>query len=449
MKKSSSNTIAAISTPLSSGAISIVRLSGEQALNVADRVFVSTKGQKPSSFTPRMMTLGTFDAGSFKEQCMCVVFKAPNSFTGEDLVEFQCHGGVTLTKGILSSLLDNGARLAEPGEFTKRAFMNGKMALSDAEGLMDVINAESEAEIRAGYALMTGELSKTAFKAQEELVDILSEIEVSFDYPEETIEYITKSNAKKRLEKLYSTISHVLNTSKAGQMIKDGVKVAIIGKPNVGKSSLLNRLAGDEKAIVTPIAGTTRDVIETSISINGLKFNLFDTAGIRDTTDTVEQIGVDKAKNVLKSADIVLFIKDNEKDTKEDLETYSLIKNTPHLTIINKADKLKDITDTKEKMYISALNGYNIDKLTKKLFSMADGDKSMSDSLIIASNRHIEALRAAKEHIGNAINAINEYTLDLITIDLKSAYEALGEITGSTTGEDIIDAIFSKFCLGK
>jgi len=449
MKNSKSNTIAAISTPLASGAISIVRLSGEDAVAIADKVFVSSKNTLPSSFTPRMMMLGTFDAKIFKEQAMCVLFRAPNSFTGEDLVEFQCHGGVTLTKGILSALLSSGARLAEPGEFTKRAFTNGKMALSDAEGLMDVINAESEAEIRAGYALMTGELSKTAFAAQNELIDILSEIEVSFDYPEETIEYITKSKAKSRLEKISKTLCKVLSTSHAGQMISSGVKVAIVGKPNVGKSSLLNRLAKDEKAIVTPIAGTTRDVIEATISINGLKFNLFDTAGLRETSDTVEQIGVDRAKNILKSADIVLFVKDSESEDAEDKETLNLIKNRPHLVLINKSENLKNAKDSENMLYISALSGKNIEKLSDKLYELAGADKSMSDSLIIASNRHIEALRVAKEHIDNAIEAIASFTLDLVTIDLNLAYEALGEITGTTTSEEILNAIFSKFCLGK
>ena len=446
MKNLCSNTIAAISTPLSSGAISVVRMSGQEAVQIADKVFSTKDGRTPSSFTPRMMTFGTFDAGSFKEKALCVVFKAPHSFTGEDIVEFQCHGGVTLTKGILQALLNSGAVLAKPGEFTKRAFMNGKMALSDAEGMMDMINAESEAEIRAGYNLLSGELSKTAFSAQKELVDILSEIEVSFDYPEETILYITKSNAKNRLEELSKTLDKVLKTSSAGQMVKNGVSVAIVGKPNVGKSSLLNKLVMDEKAIVTPIAGTTRDVIEATLSINGLKFNLYDTAGIHETKDQIEKIGVDKAKNIIKGADIVLFVKDSDNFDKE---VEDLLKKHKHLIIINKSDKLKNFKDTEDTIHVSALKGENIEKVANKLYSLACEDKAMQDGLMVASERHISALKQAKENIDNAIAEIDNFTLDLITIDLNLAYQALGEITGSTTSEDIIDAIFSKFCLGK
>lgn len=449
MKSIMNQTIAVISTPLSSGAISIVRMSGPQAVEIADKVFVAKNGKTPSGFTPRMMMFGNFKAENFEEQALCVVFKAPYSFTGEDIVEFQCHGGVTLTKGILSTLLNKGARLAQPGEFTKRAFMNGKMALSDAEGMMDMINAESEAEIRAGYNLLSGELSKTAFSAQKDLIDILSEIEVSFDYPEETILYITKSNAKQRLVELSGTLDSVLKTSSAGQMIKNGVNVAIVGKPNVGKSSLLNKLVMDEKAIVTPIAGTTRDVIEATLFINGLKFNLYDTAGIHETQDQIEKIGVDKAKNIIKGADIVLFVKDSDNFDDDDKQVEQQLKNQKHIIVINKADKLKAYKDTDQTIHISALKGENIEKLINKLYSLACEDKAMQDGLMIASERHITALKQAKDNIDNAIQEIDNFTLDLITIDLNLAYQAFGEITGSTTSEEIIDAIFSKFCLGK
>lgn len=449
MENKSTNTIVAISTPLSSGAISIVRMSGDNALQIADKVFESKNKQKPSSFTPRMMMLGTFNSQGFKEQALCVVFKNPNSFTGEDMVEFQCHGGVLITKGILSTLIENGARLATPGEFTKRAFVNGKMALSDAEGMMDMINAQSEAEIRAGYNLLSGELSKTAFAAQEELIDILSEIEVSFDYPEETIEYITKTNAKDRLTDLYNEIKKVVDSSSTGKMIKDGVNVVILGKPNVGKSSLLNALIKDEKAIVTPIAGTTRDIIEAALSINGLKFNLYDTAGIRETVDEVEKIGVDKAKNTINAADIILFVKDSEEDDEEDKDVKKLLKNRKHIIVINKSDKTGDFENKDNTIKISALKKQNIDSLLNKLYNLASENKDMSGGLIIANERHIDALSRAKEHLKEAITAIDDFSLDIVTIDINLAYSALGEITGNTTNEEILNAIFSKFCLGK
>lgn len=449
MKNLYTDTIVAISTPLASGAISIVRLTGDNALTIADKLFTSKNNKKPSSLTPRMMTLGTFNAKGFNEQLLCVVFKAPNSFTGENMVEFQCHGGVLITKGILSACIESGARLATAGEFTKRAFLNGKMALADAEGMMDMINAQSEAEIRAGYNLLSGELSKTAFEAQTELTDILAEIEVSFDYPEETIEFITKSNAKERLLNIQTKINNVLANASTGKIIKDGVNVAILGKPNVGKSSLLNKLIKDEKAIVTPIAGTTRDVIEGTMSINGLRFNLYDTAGIRETDDQVEQIGVNKAKNIINSADIILFLKESDKEDEQDKEVANLLKDKKHLIIINKSDKTGNYQQEKNIIRISALENKNIDKVTEALYELASEGKTLSGGLIITNERHQDALLRANSHLQEAINAIDEYSLDLVTIDINLAYSALGEITGNTTNEEILNAIFSKFCLGK
>ena len=448
MENMQNETIVGISTPLSSGAISIVRMSGEKAIEIADKVFKSSKNLTPSSFTPRMLTLGTFFANNFNEQALCVVFKAPSSYTGENMVEFQCHGGVLITKGILSTLIENGARLATAGEFTKRAFLNGKMALSDAEGMMDMINAQSEAEIRAGYNLLTGQLSKTASKTQKELIDLLSEIEVSFDYPEEDIEYTTKNKVKTKLEELTSSINNVLKNSQNSKIIKEGVNVVILGKPNVGKSSLLNALLKDEKAIVTEVAGTTRDIIEGSFSINGLRFNLYDTAGIHETTDKVEKIGVDKAKNAISSADIVLFVKDSEL-TQEDKEINELLKGKEHLTIINKADKTGNYSSNDSTIRLSALKKQNIELLTNKLYEIATKNMASQGGLILANERHIDALSRAYGHLKDALKALDNYSLDVVSIDINLAYRALGEITGTTTNEEILDAIFSKFCLGK
>lgn len=449
MKSLQSDTIVGISTPLSSGAISIVRMSGEKAIEIADKVFESTKSNHPSNFAPRMLVLGTFKATKFNEQALCVVFKAPSSYTGENMVEFQCHGGVLITKGILSTLIENGARLATAGEFTKRAFLNGKMALSDAEGLMDMINAQSEAEIRAGYNLLTGQLSKTASETQKELIDLLSEIEVSFDYPEEDIEYTTKNKVKTKLEELTSSINNVLKNSQSSKIIKEGVNVVILGKPNVGKSSLLNALLKDEKAIVTEVAGTTRDIIEGSFSINGLRFNLYDTAGIHETTDKVEKIGVDKAKNAISSADIVLFVKDSEQLTQEDKEINKLLKGKEHLTIINKADKTGNYSSNDSTIRLSALKKQNIELLTNKLYEIATKNMASQGGLILANERHVDALSRAYGHLKDALKALDNYSLDVVSIDINLAYRALGEITGTTTNEEILDAIFSKFCLGK
>ena len=328
--------------------------------------------------------------------------------------------------------------------------MNGKMSLASAEGMMDMINAESEAEIRAGYNLLKGELSVLAENAQKELTDLLSEIEVSFDYPEETIEYVTKKTVKDRLEILNKQISSTLDTATTGRLLKNGVNVLILGKPNAGKSSLLNRLLSYERAIVTDIAGTTRDTIEDTFIINGTKFNIIDTAGIRNTEDTVEKIGVDKAKARIDGADIILFVKDaSTKDTAEDKEIKSLIKDKNHIIVLNKTDLISEKIEPKEnEILISAKNNIGIDNLKNKLYELSNTSPAMHSNIIITNERHKDALTRANQSICNAIENM-EMSLDLISIDLKLAYSALGEITGNTTGEDIIDAIFSKFCLGK
>jgi tRNA modification GTPase len=347
--------------------------------------------------------------------------------------------------------LDHGARLATNGEFTKRAFLNGKMSLSSAEGMMDMINAESDAEVRAGYELLTGNLSKLAYSSQEELTDILSEIEVSFDYPEEIIEYITKAKAKERLQKLSDEMEQVIETSETGKMIKSGINVLIIGKPNVGKSSLLNNLLQKEKAIVTDVAGTTRDTIEGTFLLDDIKINLIDTAGIHNTEDKVEKIGVDKAKNLITRADIVLFLIDSNREyDKEDEEIFNSIQNTKYIIIRTKTDlEEKNQKHFENEIEISALTGNGIDKLKNQILQLTKIANLSSGSVIITNERHKNALIRANESLKRAIFNIEQDSLDLISIDIKQAYIDIGEITGNTTSEEIIDAIFSKFCLGK
>ena len=445
------DTIVAISTGSTNGAISIVRMSGEKATDIADKIFVSNKNKRPSSFAPRYMQLGTITTKNFNEQAMCVVFCAPNSYTGENLVELQCHGGLKIAQGILEECMNNGARLANNGEFTKRAFINGKMSLASAEGVMDMINAESDAQVRAGYDLLSGTLSKEALNLQNELTDILSDIEVSFDYPEEEIEYITKTKVQQRLTKISEQLSRYIATADTGKILSGGINVLIVGKPNVGKSSLLNALLARERAIVTNVPGTTRDTVEDSFSINGIKVNIIDTAGIHETADFVEKIGVEKSKQLINIADIVLFVTDGSAtETAEDKEIFNLIKNKPFIKIANKADiaTKKGFAD-KNTAVISSVTGQGIEELKQRIYKEFANPNIMESSIIITNSRHKQALENALEHINNALNAVNMQTLDLISIDLKLAYSALGEITGNTTGEDIIDAIFSKFCLGK
>lgn len=445
------DSIVAISTGASSGAISIVRMTGSDAISIADKIFSSTKNKKPSSFTPRMLVLGTIQTKNFNEQALCVVFKNPASYTGEDMVEFQCHGGTQIAKGVLRECLSQGARLATNGEFTKRAFLNGKVTLSSAEGMMDMINAESDAEVRAGYGLLSGKLSKLATDSQKELTDILSEIEVSFDYPEETIEYITKAKVKERLSLLAETIGDVLATCDAGKIIKSGINVLIVGKPNVGKSSLLNNLLERERAIVTDVAGTTRDSIEETFMLGDVKINLTDTAGIHETADIVEKIGVDKAKSLIEQADIVLFLVDSSrKFTEEDQMIFDSIQNKKHIVVKTKSDltKANDLHFDGE-VEISAVTNEGISSLKNKILELTEISGLSNGSVIITNERHREALEQAYNFISNAIQNISDDTLDLVSIDIKSAYIEIGKITGNTTSEDIIDAIFTKFCLGK
>ncbi len=451
MEISNKDTIVAISTGSSSGAISIVRMSGENAVNIADQMFFTRKNLTAKNLTPRMLTLGTIKTSAFSEQAMCVVFKAPHTYTGEDLVEFQCHGGTQIANGIMKECIKLGARLATNGEFTKRAFLNGKMSLSSAEGMMDMINAESDAEIRAGFKLLSGNLSKLAFDAADELTDILSEIEVSFDYPEETIEYITKANVKERLVSLSNKIGEVLKTSKAGSLIKSGINVLIVGRPNVGKSSLLNFLLQKERAIVTDVAGTTRDTIEDSFLLGDVKVNLIDTAGIHDTADKVEKIGVDKAKNLIKQADIVLFLVDSSRAfSKEDQEIYDSIQGSKYIVLKTKSDlESKNDKAFENEIQISTETGAGTDELKNKILELTQISSIPADSVIITNERHKDALARAKKALDTAAKNISGDTLDLVSIDIKDAYSAIGEITGNTTSEEIIDAIFKKFCLGK
>ncbi len=445
------DTIVAISTGASSGAVSIVRLSGEKSLEIADQIFASKNKELPSNFVPRMLNLGIIKTENFSEQALCVVFKGPRSYTGEDVVEFQCHGGTQIANGIMQTCISFGARPATNGEFTKRAFLNGKMSLASAEGMMDMINAESDAEIRAGFNLLTGTLSKLAHDSQAELTDIMSEIEVSFDYPEESIEFITKAKAKERLKLLNDNISKVLSTCEVGKIIKSGINVLILGRPNVGKSSLLNFLLNRERAIVTDVAGTTRDTIEDSFMLGDIKINLIDTAGIHSTDDKVEKIGVDKAKSLVGAADIVLFLVDSSRPlSSEDKEIFDLIQGTKFIVLKTKSDLTCQNNQLFEnEIAISTANGNGFETLKSKILELTHLSNLSSDSLVITNERHKNALTRASESLKRAIDSISANSLDLVSIDIKQAYLELGEITGSTTSEEIIDAIFSKFCLGK
>lgn len=442
--------IASISTPLGTGAISIVRLSGENCLDFALEFFKNKKLTK-ENIKPRYLYLGDFLSKEIKEKCLMVYFKGPNSFTGEDMVEFQIHGGEFLTQEILKKLIESGASLAENGEFSKRAFLNGKLSLDEAEGIVDVIDATSKAELKAGYELMQGKLFKTVQTLQNMLTETIARIEVTLDYPEHDDEEIEKAHAKTVLENVLKEIELLLTNSQHSHLIKSGVNVALIGKPNVGKSSLLNALLGEERAIVTDIKGTTRDTIKETLVYGGVKFNFIDTAGLRTSEDIVEKIGIDKTKQTIKTADIVLFMLDgSEPLDEEDLKIYKQIKDTNYLVILNKMDKklLQDIP-FENVFEISALNYQNIDELKQNLYDKTIADKIDTSQIVLTNQRHIEKLREAKELSISAINAIMFVSSDVANFEIRKIWTELGKITGVSENETIIDEIFSRFCLGK
>lgn len=449
------NTIAAISTPIGAGGIGIVRVSGDDALDIVKKHIVLLNNKNNNEIIPRMAHLATFNAENFKEQCIVIFFKNPNSYTGENLVEIQCHGGVTIANGILKTLLNSGARLAEAGEFTKRAFLNGKISLDKAEGVMDMINAESESEVKAGYNLLNGELSKKVKTLQDNLTNLLAEIEVALDYPEHDIEEQTSEHVYNELLNIEKELNNVLKTSKTGLQIKNGTRIAIVGKPNVGKSSLMNALLNFDRAIVTNIQGTTRDVLEETYVYNGVKFVLIDTAGVRESTDIIEQMGIEKSLKSINSADVILFVVDSSSElTKEDLDIYNKVSDKNTILVVNKTDLPSKIDlsklQFKHQIKLSALTKANIDDLKQLIYNLVINSEVLQSNLIITNERQIEAIRNALTDLNYAKEGIKlNNSLDLISIDLNNLWNTLGEITGTTSNEEIINKIFSNFCVGK
>lgn len=447
-------TIAAISTPLGAGGISIIRLSGKDSLEIAKKSFSSKEWK--DDVEPRKLVLGKFNANTFTESCMAVYFKEPYSYTGEDTVEFQCHGGVLIAKGVLNTLLSNGATLAGPGEFTKRAFFNGKISLDEAEGVMDMINAESEAEIKAGYNLLQGKLHKAILKLQNHITAMLAKIEVVLDYPENDYEEETLSEIQFKVTEIKEELQHLLDTSNTGLLIKHGTRVVIVGKPNVGKSSLMNALLEYERAIVTDIKGTTRDVIEETYTHKGVKFILTDTAGVRESDDVVEKIGIEKAVKSIENADIVLFVLDGSNTIEtEDLELLDRVLDKKYIVLVNKSDLKQNLVlpDTVNKNNIlsvsaNTLDGINLVKDT--IYDMVINSSALESKVMITNERHLESIRSAINHIDTVLDGISMgNTLDLVSIDLNNVWYSLGEITGDTNNETIIDKIFKDFCVGK
>ena len=431
--------ISAISTAYGVGGVAIIRLSGENSLNIAKKMFLPVGKTAVKDFKPNVMYAGNIDGGDFQDFGMCVYFKAPKSFTGEDTVEFHCHGGVQISRGILKRTIELGARAADRGEFTKRAFINGKLSLSSAEGMINMINAESLASLRAGSMLYSEKLTDEIKVFQSELTDILARIAVDIDYPEEENEG-SFDEICSAIASLSERLNTLASTYSVGKKIKDGVTVALCGKPNTGKSSILNALLGYDKAIVSSEAGTTRDAVEGEMYIDGVKYNLIDTAGIRLQAGEVESIGIERAKKIISSADIILSISDGH--GKAEIGDYS----GTVIEVFNKCD----INFPKEKydIKISAKTGEGIDGLKKIISKNSIGETSLEKAYII-EERHYSALKRANEALKSAVSSVSGLSLDMLSVDLKEAWDDLGEITGETANEQIISTVFEKFCVGK
>lgn len=427
--------IAAIATASGTGGVAIIRISGENSLEIAGKMFTPYK-----NFKPNYMYAGHIQADGFTDYGFLVYFKAPKSFTGEDVVELHCHGGVQLARGVLKKCLSLGARLADRGEFTKRAFLNGKLTLASAEGMADMINAESLALLRAGSMLYGEKLSNEVETLQNSLKDILAEVAVEIDYPEEDDGGLDLKKIKSQVAALKVATDGLVSGYKCGKKLKEGVTVAICGKPNTGKSSLLNALLGYDKAIVSAEAGTTRDAVEGAIDIDGVKYNLIDTAGIRECAGAVESIGIERAKKIVTTADIILSVSEGEDaDLPADVSGEVI-------RVFNKSDLKKPVG--KFDIAVSAKTGNGLDKLKKLIAERSFGDIAL-DKAYVVEERHYAALLKAAKALKSATENLETLTLDIIAVDLKDAWYALGEITGETANEEIISTVFSKFCVGK
>ncbi len=441
------DTIAQISTPMGSGGISVIRMSGKDSLKIAQSIFSFNK--KPLVIEPRHMYFGRINHNGFTEQCLMVYFNAPYSYTGEDVVEFQCHGGEYLTAQILNACVFGGARLAENGEFTKQAFINGKISLDEAESVIDMINATSDAELKASSRVLKGELFSKISEIQKNIMDAIVNLEVAIDYPEHDDEALGIDNMVRVLEDSKKVLKKLYDTSGNGVLIRSGINVAIVGKPNVGKSSLLNALIGEDRAIVTSVKGTTRDTLTETITFNGIKINFIDTAGIHESVDEVEKIGIKRAKDSVGNSDIVLAVFDaNSPIEQEDNDILNLVKGKKVINIINKTDLSSNNTGLLG-IEISALNKNNIDRIKQEIIDVAMENKLDFSGIIITNTRHIEAIKDAMDKIDNLLKECKSQTIDIIDMLAKDVWKTLGRITGETENEDIISGIFAKFCLGK
>jgi len=449
------DTIAAISTALGVGAISIIRVSGDEAIEIVNKIVKNKNLDKVDTHTINYNHI--VDNGKIIDEVLISIMKGPKSFTTEDIVEINAHGGIATTNKILQLLLQNGCRLAQPGEFTKRAYLNGRIDLMQAEGIMDLINSKTDKMRELAISQVGGNISQMIKDIRQTIIEVLANIEVNIDYPEyEDIEVLTNEQLFPRLKKVEERIKEILKNSENSRLIKEGIDTCIIGKPNVGKSSLLNKLLNEEKAIVTDVAGTTRDIVEGTIVIEGIVFNIIDTAGIRETDDLVESIGVQKSLSLIEKSDLVLFVlNNNEELTEEEIEILSKLKGKNYIVVVNKVDLENKLDlqglDLENIVYISTLNNQGIDNLKDKIKELFNLERIETTDLTYLTNaRSIALLNGALNLIEEAKKSIeNNIPIDMVEIDIKDAWSKLGEIIGQNYSEELIDQLFSQFCLGK
>ncbi|MCD5413570.1 MAG: tRNA uridine-5-carboxymethylaminomethyl(34) synthesis GTPase MnmE [Clostridiales bacterium] len=456
-------TIAAIATAQGEAGIGIIRISGENSLIIVDKIFTNEKKMRLVKATPRKMYYGNIvdpEQDKVVDEVLVVYMKAPFTYTKEDIIEINCHGGIVSIRRILELLFRYGARAAEPGEFTKRAFLNGRIDLSQAEAVMDLVSAKTDKGFDVAMNQLEGSLSIKVKKMIEEVVEMLAHIEVSIDFAEEDIDKVTLKLLEDKCTKVEGELLDLIKTAETGKIIREGIKTVIVGRPNVGKSSLMNALLKEYRAIVTEVAGTTRDAIEEQLNIKGFLLKIVDTAGIRETENIIEKIGIERTKELFNKADLILFMIDaSESLTKEDMQIIELIKNRKALVIINKTDlenkidlfSIKDLIAEKKIVKTSLKEGRGVDKIEEYIVNMIyEGEVKTKENLLLTNARHKNALECALASIKDALESISsEMALDFIEIDIRIAWECLGEVTGETVREDIIDQIFSNFCVGK
>ena len=452
------DTICAIATSQGVGAISIIRVSGSEAVDIVGKIFKGNNLKEVSSHTINYGKI-VDKSGNIIDEVLVSVMLAPRTFTAEDTVEINTHGGIAPTNKVLELLLTSGCRLAEPGEFTKRAFLNGRIDLLEAEAVMDMINAKTNTQRELAVNQITGKVSSLINELRDDMVQIISNINVNIDYPEyDDVEIMTNEVLIPKISKLKDKIVKILKESRNGRIIKDGIKTSIIGKPNVGKSSLLNALLEEDKAIVTDIAGTTRDIVEGQISINGILLNMIDTAGIRETEDKIEAIGVEKSIKMMNESDLVLFVLNNNEPLTDDIRTLlSQLDGKNYIIIINKNDLERKLdlngidVDKSNIINMSILNNEGIDELKAKIVELFNISQiETTDPTYLSNARSISILESCLESIEEVEKGLgNNQPIDMIELDIKDIWEKLGTINGTTYEEELLDEMFSRFCLGK